>query len=90
MSLSTLTDLVDKHSRTALACIGVAGCVAIYADFRCVVNKQLEGYEKISATIVTLTAEVKETVSAVKENSIRLEHLEREHESARKEENQKL
>ncbi len=86
MNLSTLADLVDKHSRTALACIGVAGCVSIYADFRCVVNKQLEGYEKISAAIVTLTDEVKKTEVAVRENSIRLEHLEREHEATRKEE----
>ena len=82
--LATLAELMDKYSRSVLACIGVAGCVAIYADFRCVVNKQLEGYEKISATIVTLTAEVKKTESAVRENSIRLEHLEREHESTRK------
>lgn len=79
----TLLDLVEKHARSVLACVGIVGCVAIYADFRCVVDKQLTGYDRISSSIAALTAEIKKTEAAVRENSIRLEHLEREHEKTR-------
>lgn len=76
-------ELVEKHARSVLACVGIIGCVSIYADFRCVVDKQLDGYEQISITITELTTEIKQTGAAVRENSIRLEHLEREHEANR-------
>lgn len=76
-------DAVEKRARTVLACIGIVGCVAIYADFRNLVDSQLSGYEKISANLERLAAELKSAAVDIRENSIRLEHLEREHEQNR-------
>ena len=80
-----ILDSAERYSKSLLAVIGLAGCVAIYADFRCVVDRQLQGYEQVAGTITALTAEIKDTREAVRENSIRLEHLEREHEAIRTE-----
>lgn len=79
----SIFDAIDRHARSVLAGVGLIGCVAIYADFRCVIQQQFTGYSKIAENISTLTEEVKSTAAAVRENSIRLEHLEREHEAAR-------
>lgn len=76
-------DAVEKRARTVLACVGIIGCVAIYADFRIVVDRQLSGYEKISANLDKLAVELKSAAADIRENSIRLEHLEREHEQNR-------
>ncbi len=86
-SSKNLFDLIEKRARTVLAGIGIVGCVAIYVDFRSVVDKQLDGYTELSNNIAALTLEVKQTSSAVRENSIRLEHLEREHENTRNKKN---
>ena len=86
-SSKNLFDLIEKRARTVLAGIGIIGCVTIYIDFRSVVNKQLDGYTELSNNIAALTLEVKQTSTAVRENSIRLEHLEREHENTRNNQN---
>lgn len=80
---SKFVEMIEKNARSVLAGIGIVGCAAIYVDFRSVVDKQLDGYTEISANISALTAEIKATSAAVRENSIRLEHLEREHENTR-------
>lgn len=80
-----MVEVCEKHARSVLAAVGILGCIAIYVDFRGVVERQLAGYEKINESISLLADEVKGVRSETKENSIRLEHLEREHETIRKE-----
>ena len=80
---STMLSAIETNARSVLACIGIAGTIAIYIDFRGVIEQQFQGYQKLSENITTLTEEIKKTSSAVRENSFRLEHLEREHEAIR-------
>ena len=84
LSFPVMVEACEKHARSVLAAVGMLGCVAIYADFRGVVERQLDGYEKINESITVLASEVKSLREATNVNSVRLEHLEREHETARK------
>ena len=45
LSFPVMVEACEKHARSVLATVGMLGCVAIYVDFRGVVERQLNGYE---------------------------------------------
>ena len=68
---------IQEQPRVILAMLGIGAAVWLYIDMQTLIRAHAEVNERMIIVIEKLTSEVHE-------NSIRLEHLEREHENARK------
>lgn len=67
---------IQEQPRVILAMLGIGASVWLYIDMQTLIRSHAEVNQRMITVIEKLTAEVHE-------NSIRLEHLEREHENAR-------
>jgi len=65
---------VQEQPRVVLAFIGLAAAVWLYMDMQALIRSHAEVNERMIGAILKLTEEVHI-------NTVRLEHLEREHES---------
>lgn len=67
---------VQEQPRSVLALVGMAAAVWLYIDMQAMMRSQTEANLRTVVAIEKLTEEVRV-------NSVRLEHLEREHEQKR-------
>ncbi len=75
---------IQEQPRVVLAGVGLGAACWLYTDMQAMMRTQTEANVSTVAAIEKLTHEVAGVIKEVKENNVRLEHLEREHECARK------